>query len=166
MVPRTELQWRKNKQQNCQQANIRQWGLRRGRRPTRRLYKCHMTYSLCWKKIDMRRKQAHIRPNKTESAVGEEDVASPQSPPPSATVHWLYIYLSLLQHPCNTTESEQQRRPCVSVSRSRPINLSLGFHKQPTSPQLLIIQTHYIPLTYFGMITVVFDTGGPVYVPK
>lgn len=60
------------------------------------------------------------RPNKTESAVGEEDVASPQSPTP---VHWLYVYLS--QQPSNTTESEQQRRPCVSVSRSRPINSSL-----------------------------------------
>jgi len=43
---------------------------------------------LVLKEIDMRRKQAHIRPNKTESVVGEEDVASSQSPPlPAKPVH-------------------------------------------------------------------------------
>jgi hypothetical protein len=50
--------------------------------------------------------------------VGEGDVATSQSHPP---VHWLYIRLSLSQHPSNTErEGRHERRPCVTVSRSRP----------------------------------------------
>jgi len=65
------------------------------------------------KEIDMRRKQEHIRPNKTESAVGEEDVASPQSPRDSSlTVHLSFSASASLQH---NRERATEASVCVGL---------------------------------------------------
>ena len=61
----------------------------------------------------MRRKQAHIRPNKTESAVGEEDVASLQSPRASSlTVRLSFSAPASLQH---NRERATEASVCVGL---------------------------------------------------